>query len=462
MTDDPSPSEEHDVESRRDRAPTASRPRLRDRLQNYAISLRTVDPDHAPTDLTPLGSIVDETRIVGLGEATHGTREFFQLKHRLLRYLVTECDTRVVGLEANFSEALAINEYVVHGEGDPKDALERVYFWIWEVEAVLDLLEWLRLFNRERPLEDRVRFYGFDCQYTHGAIEELSAFFEVVDPAFFVSIRDDLGTVDDRGISVMQDEHLKSRFEAIDRIVPILREWLADNRDTDVSSSRRSEWEFAQQHVSIIEQAGAYKRAWHERQRAGGEGLAAQKRCLRLRDRAMAENVEWILAHEDAHRMAIWAHDAHINRGQQTSRRTGVSATSMGGHLATRFGDDYYAMGFAFGHGSFQALSDRSDPGTAGKSYSLEEQTVDGPFEGTIEASLADLGCPLIILDIRAMRGDDMLERWRSRPHLHFSTGATYDPDDPSAYLTEYVYGDSFDGICYIDETTRARPIERD
>lgn len=462
MTDDPSPSDEPDVEPRSDRATTSSRPRLVDRLREYVIPLRTVDPESVPTDLTPLESLFDETRIVGLGEATHGTREFFQMKHRLVRYLVTEFDTRVLGLEANFSESLALNEYVVNGKGDPKDALERIYFWVWNVKAVLDLVEWLRLFNRERALEDRVRFYGFDSQYTHGAIEELSEFFETADPVFLGSIRDDLETVDDRGISAMQDEQLKTRLEVIDRVVPTLRERLADNHDTYVSSTGRSEWEFAKQHVSIIEQAGAYKRTMLDRQRAGGEALAAQTRSLRLRDRTMAENVEWILAHENADRMAIWAHDAHINRVQHTSRRTGVSATSMGGHLARRFDDDYFALGFAFGHGSFQALSDRSDPGTDGKSYSLGKQTVNGPVAGTIEASIADLGYPLAILDIRAMRGDDTLARWRTRPQLHFSAGATYDSDDPSAYLTEYGYGDAFDGICYIDETTRARPIGRD
>jgi erythromycin esterase len=104
---------------------------LAGRLTERTATLATTDPAVDLTDLAPVSDALANARVVGLGEATHGTREFFQLKHRLVRYLVMEHGYRLFGLEANFSETLALDRYVVHGEGSPRDALRGIYFWTW-------------------------------------------------------------------------------------------------------------------------------------------------------------------------------------------------------------------------------------------------------------------------------------------------------------------------------------------
>lgn len=431
-------------------------------LDHHTVPLDTVDPMTDCNDLAAIHDLLTGPRIIGLGETTHGSRELFQLKHRLVRYLVSELGVRVFGLEANFSEALALNNYVVHDIGDPKKALEDIYFWTWNVESVLEMVEWLRTFNATRAVDDRVRFYGFDAQYSQGAIDELVEFFETVDAAFLTAVRDDLDSIADAGAPAHQDDKREARFETSERVVPELRDQLRENREPYIRKRSKAAWKLARQHVRIVKQANEYNRALHDLQEGNVDENTAVERCLRVRDRAMADNVDWILEYENADRMAIWAHDAHINRVEQTSRETGATATSLGGHLAARHGDEYYALGFSFGHGSFQAISEVPNTEGNGQTHSPQEQTIDAPLPDTIDATLAALDYPIAIVDIRTASEDTMIAEWLTNPQRHFSAGATYDPKNPEKYVTEYVYSEAFDGVCFIDETTRARPIGHD
>jgi erythromycin esterase len=464
MTDDTPTTVSTDEQAATDHSETASdenRSR-RDALDEHAVALDTTDPTADLDDLASLHDVFADARIVGLGEATHGTREFFRLKHRLLRYLVTELDVRVFGLEANFPEALALDEYVVHGEGDPVAALAGVYFWTWQVESVLGLVEWLRAFNADRPLEDCVRFYGFDAQYTQGPVDEIVAFFQAVDPDFLETVREDLETVADDGTSAYADEHREARIEAADRVLPALHDRPEQHRGAYVEETSERDLELAARHVRVVEQAIEHRRAVHDRQEGTVDEPPATERCLRVRDRAMAETVEWILEFEDADRMAIWAHDAHLNRVENTSRDTDAAATSLGGHRADHYGDDYFALGFSFGRGSFQAFGEDPDAEDEEPARGLHEFAVDGPLRDTLEATLADLDQSPAVVNLRSAREDDRVAEWLAAPRRHFSIGSTFDPENPEEYVTEYTYSEAFDAVCYVEETTRARPIEQD
>lgn len=469
MTDDTTPTastddqaEETAEETRRPKSTCDGNRSVLDALEEHAVALDTTDPSAALDDLDRLHDRFADARTVGLGEATHGTREFLQLKHRLLRYLVTEHDVRVFGLEANFPEALALDDYVVHGEDDPVEALEGVYFWTWQVESVLALVEWLRTFNADRPVEDRVRFYGFDAQYTQGAVDELVEYLDAVDPDFLRTVREDLETAACGGIPAHMDDDPEARIEATERAVPVLRDRLHERHPAYVDAASERAWDLAIQHVRVLEQAVESRRASHDRLEGVVDEPDATERCLRVRDRAMADNVDWIREFEDADRMVIWAHDAHVNRAEQVSRDTDATATSLGGHLADRHGDGYVALGFSFGWGSFQAIGEDPEVDGEESGRGLWEYSLDGPIPGTVEATLARLDHPLAIVDIRAAREDDRAAEWLADPQQHFSVGATFEPENPEEYLTEYAYAAAFDAVCYVEETTRAHPIEPD
>ena len=103
-------------------------------LRRNAIPIQTVEAGHGFADLQPLDKIVGDARIVALGEATHGTREFFQLKHRLIEYLATQQGFTMFSIEANMPEAYRLNDYVLRGVGDPKRLLKGMYFWTWNTD----------------------------------------------------------------------------------------------------------------------------------------------------------------------------------------------------------------------------------------------------------------------------------------------------------------------------------------
>jgi erythromycin esterase-like protein len=119
---------------------------------------------------------------VSLGEATHGTREFFQLKHRMLEYLATEMGFTIFSIEANMPEAYRLNDYVLKGEGDPARLLSGMYFWTWNTEEVLDMIKWMREFNQSG--KGRVEFTGFDMQTPNVAAEIAAKFLKSKDEAY--------------------------------------------------------------------------------------------------------------------------------------------------------------------------------------------------------------------------------------------------------------------------------------
>ena len=128
-----------------------------------AIRLTTVEAGHGFDDLQPLKRIIGTARMVTLGEATHGSREFFQLKHRLLEFFATEMGFTIFSIEANMPEAYRLNDYVLNGVGDPAQLLRGMYFWTWDTEEVLDMIRWMREFNKAG--KGRVQFTGFDMQF---------------------------------------------------------------------------------------------------------------------------------------------------------------------------------------------------------------------------------------------------------------------------------------------------------
>jgi len=131
-------------------------------IRANAIPLAGVEAGHGFADLQPLKKLIGDARIVSLGEATHGSREIFQLKHRMVEFLATEMGFNVFAIEANMPEAYRMNDYVLNGTGDPAELLKGMYFWTWDTGEVLELIQWMRDFNRSG--KGRIEFTGFDMQ----------------------------------------------------------------------------------------------------------------------------------------------------------------------------------------------------------------------------------------------------------------------------------------------------------
>ena len=162
-----------------DKETTEIRPAQIEWLIGHSIPFETAEAGHDFTDLEPLREIIGDARIVGLGEGTHGTKEFFQMKHRIVEFLASEMGFTIFSIEASTPEAYRINDYVLAGEGDPKALIGGMYFWTWNTEEVLAMVEWMREFNASG--RGRIEFTGFDMQTPDVAMKNVTAFLETVD-----------------------------------------------------------------------------------------------------------------------------------------------------------------------------------------------------------------------------------------------------------------------------------------
>ena len=153
-------------------------------IKSTAIPLKTAEAGNGFDDMRTIKTLVGGARIVSLGEATHGTREIFQMKHRMLEYLASECGFTLFGIEASLPDCIAINDYVLHGTGDPERAVAGQGFWTWSTEEVLDLVKWMRAYNEDpkNSGKPKLKFYGFDMQQDASAVNAAMVYLERVDP----------------------------------------------------------------------------------------------------------------------------------------------------------------------------------------------------------------------------------------------------------------------------------------
>jgi erythromycin esterase len=413
-------------------------------LQDNIIPLDTTNPTSDIRDLQPLANILTDVDIVGMGEATHGTQEFFHLKHRLFEFLVRELDFRVFGLEANFSETEAITDYVLHGEGDPREALEGIYFWTWDTEEVLAFIEWIRAFNEGR--DDPITFYGIDMQYTPGPARAILDYLAGLDPTGLSTHQESLELLADQGLETEPGNVIEDRLRAGEDLVEALRDRF-DKRETDyVDATSRDAYELANQHLRTLEQAVEAARPKYN------EDIEAM---ASIRDRSMAENISWILDYESHDKIALWAHNTHVK--QVMRENDWGTAPPMGAHLDREYEDRYYALGFDFENGTFQALTDPNDDG-----YALRECSLESPPDDSATNLFAAVDEPVCVLDFDAIADDAHLAEWFADERLIRTLGAIYyGENETDSHHACDVLPDAFDGLIFVSETSRAIPLDR-
>jgi len=174
-----------------------------DWLKANAVPFGTEAAGSGFEDLQALKAMIGDARIVSLGEATHGTAEFFRMKHRLTEFLASEMGFTVFAIEASMPEAFRLNDYVLRGEGDPKELLRGMYFWTWNTQEVLDMILWMRAFNASG--KGRIEFLGFDMQEPKVAAENVRAFVKKADPAYAKELGEKYAGLKDFGRLQQQD-----------------------------------------------------------------------------------------------------------------------------------------------------------------------------------------------------------------------------------------------------------------
>jgi erythromycin esterase len=414
-------------------------------LSSHAIRLKSVEAGNGFEDLQPLKKILKDIRIVGLGEATHGSREFFQFKHRMVEFLVKEMGYRVFLLEASYSACMNINDYVLFGKGGRNKALASQGFWTWNTEEVSDMIEWMREYNKTAPEGQKVKFYGYDLQVYEQAVEVVLNYLKKVAPAYVEKAEAAFKPLDRQ---TMRTAPLAQRSkEDKAKIAAGLNElmgFLAFNKTPFVRETSLSEFEFVLQHARMLTQyLDSYSRPMNDPQEAS-------KSAGGSRDYYMAENIDYLANQEGSKtRMIVWAHNGHI---QLTSYAGGIPST--GYFLRKWFGDAYYALGFTLYEGGLQAME------MVGNTFKpLTDFSLPPAPEGSVGWCFHEAGIQDALLDFRSAPKEGVIANWLKSPHGMQSIGSAFGKDwTQDHYMVPTVLKDTFDGIIYIERTTRARP----
>ena len=413
-------------------------------LINNAIPLNTVESGNGFDDMQPLKKLIGSARIVALGEATHGTREFFQLKHRMVEFLVNEMGFTVFGMEATMLEAFDINEYVLSGKDDPEKALAGLYSGFLNTEEILEMIKWMRRYNEDLLHTKKIKFYGFDngsqdFPTSPRAVKIILEYLHKVDPKQAVR--------SEKVLAVLSNPLTSSNFLDLSRekkesvaaeISTILS--LLDEHKLDYCNGRNiTEWAIVKQHAHILQQIVESRLVPLDSEENAYAFLAK-------RDSAMADNIRWILDNEGpGAKMVVWGHNGHV------ANDTANGIKSMGNHLKRMFGNELVVFGFVFNQGSFLAaeLPWPSEKGT-------HSFTVNPAPDSSLDATLAAAGLNIAVINFKALPKDGPVTQWFNEGQLTRNIGLPYSEETSTMHIAQQFLSQIYDALVFVENTTAA------
>lgn len=306
--------------------------------QRYAIPFENSNPKFDEgANLAQLFDAVGNVHFVGLGEATHGTLEFYQMKDKLFRQLVEKKGFKAIIFEIPFGNALVVNDYVLNGVGTLSGVVDQVYYWTYNTKEVEALVNWMREYNRNKPDSEKIHFLGNDPQGPDFQIEieYLKEYFRntgVVDESSLDGFYDDLPSENlSSYINANDSIHLSNKLKTKAAV-----DLLKDNKETFVDASNEGDFQRALmlshliQHREYLYRTGAY-----------GNG----------RDSLMAIYSLWwqeVLGTDS--RVALWAHNGHV------MDHIFFTGKTMGAYIKEAVSEDYKTVGFSFSTGTLNAF----------------------------------------------------------------------------------------------------------
>ena len=354
------------------------------------------------SDLTPIGGLIGDATLVGLGDGTHGTHEYFVTKRRIVEYLVRNKDFDEVDFEAEFPVFNQIDAYINGAPGDAKQLVfspTDAYYFFWEMQELVNLIEWMRDYNVHRPPGVRAIHVGGADVYG-GAVmaSAVAAYLDRVDPGAAPKARTNYTCVGTS--SYASPNCLLGAQETRDAV--------AAHQAAYVAASSPREFDDISHQADLI---AAY--------------------TVQARDSLMATNAIWLRDHHSAtHKSIFWGHQEHVGKTSSLTRPTGA-------FINDQIGASYFAFGNATFDGTF-LTSDSPNAGTPPKVTAFLPLTNDG-----YELSFHSAGASRMIIPLRGET-----PKWLADPH-HLRWG-----DARTAINTIETLPAKLDAVVYIELTT--------
>jgi erythromycin esterase-like protein/predicted phosphoribosyltransferase len=406
----------------------------------------------ATRDYDPLLNRIGDARFVLLGEASHGTHEFYRERAEITKRLIVEKGFAAVTVEADWPDAYRVNSYV-RGVGDDVDATEaladfrRFPTWMWRNTDVVAFIEWLRAHNETRSAGDRkVGFYGLDLYSLRASMKAVLRYLEKVDPSAVQRASERYACFDQFGedtqvYGFMTGLNLTKSCE--EEVVSQLVELQRRAANSGHHSGRVTEDEMfnAEQNARLVRNAEAYYRAM----------FIKEQPSWNLRDRHMVEMLDALVSHLDRQggpvKVVVWAHNSHIGDARATEMGQ-RGELNVGQLVREQYEREAVLVGFTTHHGTVTAASAWDGP--------AERKRVRPALTNSYEALFhaAQPGRFLLTWS------EDVAAHLRN-PRLERAIGVVYRPDTER---TSHYFGvrlpDQFDAVLHFDETRAVEPLE--
>jgi protein-L-isoaspartate(D-aspartate) O-methyltransferase len=397
----------------------------------------------AGVDVGALVERIGDARVVLLGEATHGTAEFYALRAEITKALVRTGAFRIVAVEADWPDAARVHRYVRGLAAPPAPewrAFARFPLWMWRNHEVLGFVEWLREWNAGAGAP--VGFYGLDLYSLYRSIRLVLDYLDRVDPEAGRIARERYGRLTpwEGDPAVYGRAVLSGRYRSCEtEVVAMLRDLCA--REVEYAAGDPEHFLDAVGNARVVANAEAYYRAMYY---AGPESW-------NLRDTHMFETLEAVLRfHGPGARAVVWEHNSHL--GDAAATEMGVRGELNVGHLCRQtFGDGAYLVGFGTDHGTVAAAHEWDGPMTV--------MQVRPAHPRSYEALCHDSAVPAFLLPLRAPARDDVRGELGA-PRLERAIGVIYRPDtELQSHYFHATLPRQFDEWIWVDATRAVRPV---
>ena len=408
----------------------------------------------APADFDAILARAGNARLVLIGEASHGTHEFYRVRAEITKRLIVEHGFRAVAVEADWPDAYRVNRYV-RGQGSDADADEaladfkRFPQWMWRNADVLDFVGWLRGHNDAVEENAHVGFYGLDLYSLHASVEAVLKYLRIVDPPAALRALQRYSCFDHFGEDVQAYGYATSSGLAPSCESAVLAQ-LVDLRHAAADYMRRDgrvaedDLFVAEQNARLVRNAERYYRAM----------FGSRVESWNLRDHHMVETLEALIPflgrRAPAPRVVVWAHNSHLGDARATEMGA-RGELNVGQLVRQRHHRDAVLIGFSTYTGTVTAASDWDGP--------AERKVVRPGLQDSYEAAFHDTGLRKFLIDLRGPAGA-MPEL--SRPRLQRAIGVIYRPETErlSHYYQAMLPG-QFDFVLHYDTTRAVEPLER-
>lgn len=421
--------------------PRAGRPELVAKLVGEAAEpLDSIDSGNIDALLDRIG----DARVVLLGEATHGTSEFYRMRARITRELICRRGFTVVAVEADWPDAACLDHYARHlaGEPPPWKAFARFPAWMWRNHEVEQFVRWLRDYNSVEAPRRRAGFYGLDLYSLYTSIAAVLRYLDSVDPDAARVARARYGCLSPWQGDPAAYGHavVTGRYRACEeQVVAMLRDMLEKRLEYQLCDGER--YLDALQNARVVANAERYYRAMYY----------GSRESWNLRDQHMFETLRVLLAFRGPEAKAVvWEHNSHV--GNAAATEMGARGELNVGQLArTAFGDAAYLVGFGTDHGTVVAASDWDGP--------MEVKQVRPAHALSYERLCHDAEIAAFLLALRNPRRRDVREELAA-VRLERAIGVVYRPEtEMASHYFQAVLPAQFDEYIWFDETHAVTPL---